>query len=234
MTRTKLRRESRRMRFEESHGGWEERRLTREEAARLPGACARTFRRYVDRYEEDGLDGLLDRRLSQVSARRPRPMRFRGPRCFTASGMTEGTSCVSTVTIVANMRETELNQGQDRPSACGPGVDGSGTRQASPPPRAIAASGDGSTHEWVPGQYWDLIITLEDLTLEHDSMFFVEEEGTAPSIRAMAEVFAEWGLPSSLYADRGSHCWHTPEAGGKVDRCNLTRFGRAMTSSGWT
>ena len=115
MTRTKLRRESRRMRFEESHGGWEERRLTREEAARLPGACARTFRRYVDRYEEDGLDGLLDRRLSQVSARRPRPMRFRGPRCFTASGMTEGTSCVSTVTIVANMRGSGAKPGS-RPS----------------------------------------------------------------------------------------------------------------------
>ena len=31
-----------------------------EEAAVLLGVCARTFRRYVDRYEEDGLDGLCD------------------------------------------------------------------------------------------------------------------------------------------------------------------------------
>ena len=40
------------------------------EAARLLGVCERTFRRYVDRYEDEGLDGLVDRRLGQVSARR--------------------------------------------------------------------------------------------------------------------------------------------------------------------
>ena len=38
--------------------------------ARLLGVCERTFRRYVDRYEEEGLDGLVDKRLGQVSARR--------------------------------------------------------------------------------------------------------------------------------------------------------------------
>ena len=58
------------MRFEEAYGGWQERRLTQEEEARLPGVCERTFRRYVDRYEGEGLDGLMDKRLSQVSARR--------------------------------------------------------------------------------------------------------------------------------------------------------------------
>ena len=87
-------------------------------------------------------------------------------------------------------------------------------------------------HEWVPGRYWDLIITLDDATSEHYSMFFVEEEGTASSFRAMAEVITEWGLPSSLYTDRGAHYWHTPEAGGKVDRRNLTQFGRAMRQLG--
>ena len=55
---------------EEAYSGWTERRLTQEEAAQLLGVCARTFRRYIDRYEEDGLDGLLDKRLSQVSHRR--------------------------------------------------------------------------------------------------------------------------------------------------------------------
>ena len=37
MTRTQVLREIRRMRFEEVYGGWQERRLTQEEAARLPG-----------------------------------------------------------------------------------------------------------------------------------------------------------------------------------------------------
>ena len=58
------------MRFEEAYGGWTERRLSQEEAAQLLGVCERTFRRYIDRYEEEGLDGLIDKRLSQVSHRR--------------------------------------------------------------------------------------------------------------------------------------------------------------------
>ena len=36
------------MRFKEAYGGWQERRLTQEEAARLLGVCERTFRRYPD------------------------------------------------------------------------------------------------------------------------------------------------------------------------------------------
>ena len=70
MTRTQVLQEIRRMRFAEAYGGWQERRLTQEEAARLLGVCERTFRRYVDRYEDEGLDGLADKRLGQVSARR--------------------------------------------------------------------------------------------------------------------------------------------------------------------
>ena len=91
---------------------------------------------------------------------------------------------------------------------------------------------DGSTHEWAPGQHWDLIITLDDATSKHYSMFFVEEEGTASSFQGIAEVIERRGLPSSLYTDRGSHYWHTPEAGGKVDRDNPTQFGRAMRQLG--
>jgi hypothetical protein len=32
--------------------------------------CERTFRRYLDRYEEAGLEGLIDQRLEQMSHRR--------------------------------------------------------------------------------------------------------------------------------------------------------------------
>ena len=63
MTRTQVLQEIRRMRFAEAYGGWQEHRLSQEEAARLLGVCERTFRRYVDRYEDEGLDGLVDKRL---------------------------------------------------------------------------------------------------------------------------------------------------------------------------
>ena len=91
---------------------------------------------------------------------------------------------------------------------------------------------DGSTHEWAPGKQWDMIITLDDATTTHYSMFFVEEEGAASSFRGMREVIEAHGLPSSFYSDRSSHYWYTPEAGGKAARQSLTQFGRAMKHLG--
>jgi hypothetical protein len=54
------------------------------------------------------------------------------------------------------------------------------------------------------------------------------EEGTQSSFRGVRDVIEARGLFSALYTDRGSHYWTTPEAGGKVDKINLTQFGRAM------
>ena len=73
---------------------------------------------------------------------------------------------------------------------------------------------DGSTHAWVPGCQWDLIVTLDDATTEIYSAFFVEEEGTMSSLRGLREVIETKGLFSSLYTDRGSHYWYTEAAGG--------------------
>ena len=43
-------------------------------------------------------------------------------------------------------------------------------RRERAPLRGMMLHQDGSTHEWVPGQHWDLIITLDDATSEHYSM----------------------------------------------------------------
>ena len=50
---------------------------------------------------------------------------------------------------------------------------------------------DGSDHEWVPGQHWDLIVTMDDATNEHYLMFFCEEEGTQSSFKGVCEVIKE-------------------------------------------
>ena len=85
---------------------------------------------------------------------------------------------------------------------------------------------DGSRHVWLGGgPPLDLMVTMDDATNEIYSAFLVEEEGTASTFRALLEVFGEHGLPLSLYTDRGSHYFQTPEAGGKVDRTR--RPGRA-------
>ncbi len=69
MRRAKMLKEVRGMRFEEAYGVWTEGRLTEEKAARILGVCDRTFRRYIDRYEESGINGLLDKKLTQASSR---------------------------------------------------------------------------------------------------------------------------------------------------------------------
>ena len=70
MRRTELLQEVRKMRFEEILGIWNRRDITQEEAARMLGVSDRTFRRYIGRYEDDGLEGLKDKRISQASRRR--------------------------------------------------------------------------------------------------------------------------------------------------------------------
>ena len=57
---------------------------------------------------------------------------------------------------------------------------------------------DGSTHEWVPGCQWDLIVTLDEATTELYSAFFVEEAGTLSSFRGLREVREPQGLFSAL------------------------------------
>ena len=52
---------------------------------------------------------------------------------------------------------------------------------------------DGSSHEWVAGQWWDLIVTMDDATSEVYS-FFVAEEGTMSTFRGLGEVISENGL----------------------------------------
>ena len=93
---------------------------------------------------------------------------------------------------------------------------------------------DGSTHAWGPGCQGDLIVTLDAATTEIYSAFVVEEAGTRSSLRGLQEVIETQGLFSSLYTDRGSHYWHTDEAGGKVDKTRPTQVHRALQQLGIT
>ena len=237
MKRAEWLQETRKMRFEEAYGGWQNGRLTQEEAASLLGVCERTFRRYIDRYDDEGLDGLIDKRLNQVSQRRA-PVdevmrlvdRYRSKhegwnvKHFYAWYKRDGGG--RSYTWVKN----RLQEAKLVPKATKRGVHRK-RRERSPLPGMLVHQ-DGSTHEWVPGQHWDLIVTMDDATNEHYSMFFVEEEGTQSSFRGVREVIETRGLFSAFYSDRGSHYWTTPEAGGKVDKANLTQFGRAMKQLG--
>lgn len=229
--------EVRMKRFEEAYDGWQERRLSQEEAARILGVSDRTFRRYVERYDDGGLEALQDQRISRASHRRA-PVdevlalteryhaRHKGWSArhfhtwYTRSGGTRSYTWVKTRLQQARLVKKAPRRGVHRKR-----------RERAPWPGMMLHQ-DGSRHEWVPGKKWDLIVTMDDATSEHYSMFFVDEENTKSSFQGIGEVIRAKGLFSSLYTDRGSHYWHTPEAGGKVDKNNPTQFGRAMKQLG--
>lgn len=237
MKPTELLQEIRKMRFEEAYEGWDEGRLTQEEAARLLGVCERTFRRYINRYHEAGLQGLIDKRLEMVSHRRA-PVdevmalteqyrkRHHGwsAKHFYAWYRRDGGGR-SYTWVKSKLQEAKLikrapAKGKHRKR-----------RERCPWPGMMLHQ-DASTHAWIASEKWDLVVTMDDATNEHYSMFFVPQEGTMSSFRGIRQVIEDRGLFGALYTDRGSHYWYTDKAGGKVDRLHLTQFGRAMKHLG--
>ncbi len=238
MRRTEWQQETRLMRWEQAYEDWLGGRLTQEEAAALLGLCARSFRRYIDRFEEEGLDGLRDKRMSQVSQRKAptdEVLRLEALYKERYDGWTvahfferyqeehKGKRSYNWVRQTLQQQGAVVKGKQRgkhrirRPRSAMPG---------------IMIHQDGSTHEWVSGEMWDLIVTMDDATNEVYSGFFVPEEGTFSSFRGVRETIDKRGLFSSFYSDRGSHYWVTVKAGEKVDKRRLTQFGRAMNHLG--
>jgi len=218
---------------------WDRGELSMLEAGELLGMSERQFRRYRDRYEEDGLEGLIDRRLGKPSARRV-PARelelmlelyrdcYRGwnvkhfhEHLVRDHNFQWGYTWVKTQLHTAGLVERATRRGAHR------------RKRERKPCAGMMLHQDGSRAAWLDGQpTLDLIVTLDDATSAIYSAFLVEEEGTASTLRALLDVFTAHGLPASLYTDRGSHYFHTPKAGEAVDKDRLTQVGRALDRLG--
>ena len=224
--------------FHDVLGHWQARRLSALEAAELLGMSERSFCRYRQRYEEEGLDGLFDRRLGKASARRVPADQVAWVleqyesrhRDWTVKhfhdhlrahhGFAWSYTWTKAVLQRAGLVSKARRRGAHR------------RRRPRKPCVGMMLHQDGSRHEWLAGAPpLDLIVTMDDATSEIYSAFLVGEEGTASTFRALKQVLTAKGLPCSLYTDRGSHYFHTPEAGGKVDKDNPTQVGRAPPPS---
>ena len=237
MGRASVLQEIRTMRFEEVYDRWSEHRLTQQEAAELLNVGERQFRRQCRRYEDEGIEGLIDLRLGQVSSKRA-PVdevmrlveqyrrRYEGwtVKHFYSKYLEQKGKRSYNFVRLALQREGVVAKAKRR---------GAHRRKRERKPLiGMMLHQDGSRHAWLLGQQHDLIVTLDDATGAIYSAFLVDEENTRSSFMGVAEVIARHGLFNSLYTDRGSHYWHTAHAGGKVDRVDLTQFGRAMTQLG--
>jgi transposase len=239
MDRARINEGIRRMRFEELLDRHEEGEFGQEAAAQMLGISDRTFRRWRDRLRDEGPPGLEDRRL--------RPSTRRAARAEIERMLGLFKERYSDFTVKHFHEQLVKRHGYKlgytvtkvwlhRSGLVRPAVKRSAHRKRRPrrPMVGLMLHQDASTHAWLPGdaRKYDLVVTLDDATSAIYSAFLVDEEGTASSFRGLAQVVARHGLFCSLYTDRGSHYFHTPEAGGRVSKTTLTQVGRALSQLG--
>ena len=239
MDRARIHEGIRRMRFTDLLGRTERSELSQMEAAEILGVSERTFRRWRDRHREAGEAGLADRRLTPSLRRAPvaEIERMLGLyrdiyRGFTVKHFHEHLSKRHNYTLGYTVTKLHLH----RAGLVQAAKKRSAHRKKRPrrPMVGMMLHQDASKHAWLPGDAgnYDLVVTMEDATSVIYSAFLVDEEGTASSFRGVREVVAKHGLFCSLYTDRGSHYFHTPEGGGPVSKTVLTQFGRALKQLG--
>jgi helix-turn-helix protein len=229
-------------RFDEALAGYHRRHLTAEEAGDLLGISGRHFRRLCVRFDEDGVEGLRDRRVGRPSPRRSSQSEvarmlglyrehyadFTVKHFHEVLVRTHGYQLCYTVTRQALQAAGLVGLRQH-----GPRRKHRKKRLRRPLPGMLLFQ-DGSTHRWLPdtaGQQ-DLIVTLDDAAGQITSIFLTDQEGTMSSFAGLAETIRGHGLFGALYTDRGSHYFLTQTVGGKVDKSNLTQVGRALAQLG--
>src|SRR5881227_1520268 len=214
-------------------------RITWWQAAEIIGISERHMRRWRERYEEFGYDGLFDRRRGKPSPQRV-PMALveqilglyrekyfdLNVRHFHEKLRAEHQIALSYTWVKLALQGSGLvERGRQR------GVHRK--RRPRRPLPGMLLHIDGSRHRWFQDERWyDLIVILDDASCEIYYAQLVEEESTLTVMAGLQEVIERKGVFCALYSDRGSHFWLTPKVGGRVDPHRLTQVGRALRELG--
>src|SRR5438045_6028799 len=209
------------------------------QAAEIIGLSDRSMRRWRERYEEFGYDGLFDRRQGKPSPKRVpvalveevlglyRDRYFDlNVRHFHEKLHSEHAIKLSYTWVKGVLQGAGLvSRGRKR------GVHRK-RRERRPLPGMLLHI-DGSRHQWFQDERWyDLIVILDDASSEIYYAQLVEEESTATVMAGLREVIERKGVFCALYSDRGSHFWLTPKVGGTVVYHRRTQVGRALHELG--
>lgn len=206
-------------------------------AAYIIGVSSRTMRRWKGRYEEHGYDGLFDRRTQRPSPKRaPFEEVQRILRLYREIYM--GFNVKHFHEIACREYGVELSYSFVKKALQEAGLmkkrKSRGRHRKRREPRECFGELvhiDGSEHQWIalrPGEKQTLIALIDDATKQILYGQLWEEESTEAILRALWEVVRSYGVFMSLYSDRASWAFHTPKAGGKVDKENLTQVGCAL------
>src|SRR5680860_420039 len=195
----------RRMRFSSLLDRTEAKELTQEAAAEMLGIGVRTFQRWAVRYEAEGDDGLVDRRIGRRSPKRA-PVEelermlglYRDKYSdFTVKHFHE--QLVKRHNYVLGYTVTKLVLHTAGLVRKAPKRSAHRKKRPRRPMRGMLLHQDGSRHVWIDGlPAMDLIVTMDDATSEIYSAFLVEEEGTASTFQALRDVISAHGLFLSL------------------------------------
>jgi transposase len=214
-------------------------RITWWQAAEIIGISDRSMRRWRQRYEKQGYDGLFDRRRGKPSPRRV-PLK----QVEKVLGLyRDQYSDLNVRHFHEKLREEhgiKLSYSWVKLALQGAGLVKKGRKRGvhrkRRPRRPLAGMLlhlDGSKHRWFQDERWyDLIEVIDDATSETYYAQLVDEESTRTVMAALKEVVETKGCFCALYSDRASHFFETPKAGGPVDRQRLTQVGRALKELG--
>src|SRR6202166_930137 len=209
------------------------------QAAEIIGISDRHMRRWRERYEEFGYDGLFDRRRGQPSAKRV-------PLVLVKQLLGLYRERYADLNVrhfhekLGDEHDIELSYSWVKQALQGAGLVARGRkrgvhrkRRPRRPLPGMLLHIDGSRHRWFQDERWyDLIVILDDASSEIYYAQLVEEESTLTVMAGLKEVIERKGVFCALYSDRGSHFWLTPKVGGKVDAHRLTQVGRALRELG--
>jgi len=208
------------------------------QAAEIIGISDRQMRRWHRRYEKYGYDGLWDRRRGRPSPRRvPLAQAEQVLQLYR-----EQYFDFNVRHFHEKLREQhgiQLSYSWVKLALQGAGLVRQrrrGVHRKRRPRRSLPGMLlhlDGSSHAWLVGQHrYDLLVVLDDATSEIYYAQLVEEESTRTVLAALRAVIQEQGVFCTLYSDRASHFFATPQAGGKVDPHRVTQVGRALGELG--
>jgi transposase len=214
--------------------------ITWTQAAEILGMSDRNMRRYRNRLNKGGYDGLLDRRTQRPSPKRI-PM-------ATAEKMLE---LYREQYFDFNVRHFHEKLGEEHGIALSYTWVKNALQEAGLVARAkkrgrhhkrrprrplpgMMLHIDGSTHAWLGSDHgrFDLVTIMDDATSEIYYARFVEQESTESVMAALRSVVESQGVFCSMYSDRASHFVFTPAGATKPDRSVRTQVGRALEQLG--
>ena len=208
-------------------------------AAEIIGVTPRTMRRWRERLEEHGYDGLRDRRHGKTSPRRvplaacQQVLRLYQERYFDLNvrhfheklrdehGITLSYTWVKQALQGAGLVSRRRKRGPHR------------KRRPRRPMPGMLLHIDASKHRWFQDdRYYDLLSIEDDANSEICYAQLVGEESTLTVMAELKDVIETKGQFCALYSDRASHFFVTPKAGEPVDKSRLTQVGRALKELG--